>query len=473
MKTTFGMVSLVTLDLAGCANAAVDAVPPTPATAPPTARADARSSTPAPPPAPKRCVLIETDDDIPSGSPTAGALFVPDAELGKKLLTADVVAVAKGFLDAGVSCVKVIDSHDGAVDPEPLRAIGVSVVTPSNDPHWTWPFFGSSVESASVAALVGYHSRADQTTGFRPHTINDSIRELKLNGVVVGEVTHELLGFGAFDVPVVLVTGDANATAEAAALVPAIEQVTVRWRDAQGEVRFLPSEEAAQRLRAAARRAAVAKIPVYRPTLPAEMTIRTYSRALMTDRSGTLPGALAQEARQAAWDMRRLGDFDMGRSLRVQGDEATWTAPNALAAYVSIASAASYLSGPNDFELRARGYEAYKSGQPEQAVALYLQALQVNPYDIATHCRLGAAYQKLGRMKEARQWFGSGVEHDEEVGDLAMKSWCALGLAQTELAAKNLPAARKAAERVLGLPDIFGRHGEAKKVLAAAGRPGR
>ena len=122
------------------------------------------------------CAVIVTDDDIPSGSATAGALYVAEAALGKKLLTADVVAVARGFRAAGVRCVEVVDSHDGAIDPAPLLAMGVPVLTPSNqNKDWTWPFFGPMhLKRRSMAALVGFHSPAGSLDGFRAHPINDS-----------------------------------------------------------------------------------------------------------------------------------------------------------------------------------------------------------------------------------------------------------------------------------------------------------
>ncbi len=43
-------------------------------------------------PGPGPCALIVTDDDIPSGSATAGALYVGEDALGRRLLTADVQA---------------------------------------------------------------------------------------------------------------------------------------------------------------------------------------------------------------------------------------------------------------------------------------------------------------------------------------------------------------------------------------------
>src|SRR5258708_3350812 len=84
--------------------------------------AGARTHVAAEAPQAESCALIETDDDITSGSATAGALFVGEDELGRRLLTSDVLAVAEGFREAGFSCVVVADSHansrEHAIDGE-------------------------------------------------------------------------------------------------------------------------------------------------------------------------------------------------------------------------------------------------------------------------------------------------------------------------------------------------------------------
>jgi D-aminopeptidase len=420
-----------------------------------------------------KCALIDTDDDIPSGSATAGALFVPDAALGKQLLTQDVVATAQGFLDAGL-CVIVLDSHDGAIDPAPLETLGVEVWTPANHSPWTWPFFGDAPSHASIAALIGYHSRHDQPSGFRPHTINDNVMVLTFNEVSVGEVTNMIVGYGALDVPVVLVSGDMNATAEAASIVPSVQQVTVRWRDAEGKPAFLTSEQAGQRLRDAARKAASAQHAPYHPTVPLKVAIRGPSKRLMEAWSATLDDAFQQRKHEGhREDHPLVHDFELSSTLKVEGDLASWTAPNGLAAFLSVTVAASHLQGRDNWETVTQGYEAYKAGKYEEAVTAYKRALEVNPLDAATQCRMGTAYQKLEQNTEARRCFREGADNEADIGDSALRSMCWLGLAQTELALKNPAAAKVAAEHVLALPDAFDRHEAARKVLAELGKSPR
>ncbi|MBI5244992.1 MAG: M55 family metallopeptidase [Elusimicrobia bacterium] len=289
------------------------------------------------------CAVIVTDDDITSGSSTAGALFVPAAEVGKELLTADVAATAQGFLDAGMPCVQVIDSHDGAINQVPLNALGISVLTPSQTRGWTWPYLGPMEPQPGLAALVGFHSSAGQK-GFRPHTFHDGIKILRINGRDAGEVTHLMLGLGALNVPVVLVHGDMNATAEAASLEPRIATVTVRWLNSKGTAAFLNQKEATSTLRRAARGAMTSGVPPYRPALPVEVVLEARSKALLEDRSRSLVNAWRERlADEPLWDRPSLRDFDFAPVLSADGAGLRWQAPDSLTAFLSIAVATHHL----------------------------------------------------------------------------------------------------------------------------------
>jgi tetratricopeptide (TPR) repeat protein len=131
---------------------------------------------------------------------------------------------------------------------------------------------------------------------------------------------------------------------------------------------------------------------------------------------------------------------------------------------VTITFAAVHLR-VNNWDKVSEGYKAYKAGRYKAALAAYRQALELNPADAATRCRVGAVHQKLGQLELARAHFAHGVEHMEEIGGAPMKTWCALGLAQVALALGDRPAARAAARRVLALPDFRDRHVEAREIL--------
>ncbi len=426
-------------------------------------------------PAPEeRCALILTDDDIPSGSATAGAIFVDEAEQGRELLTADVAAVARGFLEGGLSCVDVVDSHDGAIDARVLQKMGVRVLSPSKTRDWLWPFLGPMQRHYVVAALVGYHSRAGQQ-GFRPHTINDRVRELRIQGRPAGEVTHMLLGLTAFDVPLVLVSGDMNATAEAAALLPDVKQVTVRWMEPDGSTGFLDSEQAALELREAARVAAESNPEPYRLQLPISISLEASSREMLHDRSANFNEAYQQYFDEAAHLLedqpRILTLLEMGLfpTEAVSGSALSWQANSALAAYCSVACAASQLRGSVDtWGKVSKAYSAYIAGKYEKALDTYQDVLDLDPYDVATRCRMAAVYEKLGDFESARDLFLYGFQRLDEIGDDAMKTWCLSGLATVDLELGESHEARRAALQLMALKDRRGSHQKALELMERA-----
>ncbi len=414
------------------------------------------------------CVLIVTDDDIPSGSATAGALYVPNAALGKRLLTADVVALVKGFRAAGRRCVEVVDSHDGAIDPAPLKAMGVPLLTPSNQKgNWTWPFFGPMhLKRRTMAALVGFHSPAGAVDGFRAHTINDSVRGLWINGKPAGEVAHLMLGLSALGVPVVLVHGDHNATAEAAALAPKIEQVTVRWRGKKGEARYLSQDAAARQLAAAAGRAVEAGLRPVSFTRPVRVDLELRSTSLVADRSRGISRHWRAVARAMPSLNKLVGPFDFDQaSLKVSGRRLSWRAEDSKRAFATIAFAASYMRGKRNWDQVSEGFRAYRAGKHRQAVAAYREALKLNPHDEATRCRMAAALERQGQLAEAHALFSRGVERGDELGSHQLQGWCLLGKASTSLALGLLADADKSARALLALPDFKGRHAEARGMI--------
>jgi D-aminopeptidase len=254
---------------------------------------------------PASCALIVTDDDIPSGSATVGAMYVDNASFGRSLLTADVIATVEAFRAAGVQCVDVVDSHDGAIDPAPLKSLGVRLLTPSGTEPWIWPFLGPMDRDYSFAALIGFHSDAGQK-GFRPHTINDWIAGLRVDGVEAGEVTHMFLGLRAFGAQVVLVSGDMNATAQARRLSPEVGAVTVRWLDSEGVPRFLDSAAASMRIRVEVSRAVQETAAKPAADKPIAIEISAVNRRLMAKRAAGIDKVWTQTLKAKGFDPKRF-----------------------------------------------------------------------------------------------------------------------------------------------------------------------
>jgi len=164
---------------------------------------------------------------------------------------------------------------------------------------------------------------------------------------------------------------------------------------------------------------------------------------------------------------KELGPFDFSSTLKIDKRRLSWQAPDGKRAFVSIAFAASFLRGQRNMAKVSQGFRAFAAGKYAEALTAYEVALKQNPFDVATRCRMGAVYQKLGLPQKAREQFAWGVRDLDEVGSHQMKSWCLLGMAQTNLVLGEYKPAGSFAHRVLKLPDYKGRHKQAGAVLQA------
>ncbi|WDT91368.1 M55 family metallopeptidase [Streptomyces sp. SCSIO-PteL053] len=196
-----------------------------------------------------------------------------DYQRGRELMTAEANAVIAGVLDAEPTAdVLVADAHGTFRNllPEQLDRRARLV---RGKPRALNMLAGLD-EETDAALFVGYHVRAGEGPGVLAHTMNGEILDVRVTGRAQGEgargtghapgedvqVTGRSLGeiglnaamAGHLGVPVVLLSGDDAACAEAAALIP--EAVTVSVKEALGMAAAvtLHPEEARDRLRRAA-----------------------------------------------------------------------------------------------------------------------------------------------------------------------------------------------------------------------------
>lgn len=145
----------------------------------------------------------------------------------RRWMASDVNAVIAGAFDAGATEVVVCDSHSQARnlvldDLDPRASLIRGRLKP-----------GRMVQgldgSYDAAMLVGYHSRAGAGPGVLNHTwVGKELQDLRLNGVSAGEIHLVAAIAGHHGVPVVMVSGDDVAGAEARALMPDIVTVQVK-----------------------------------------------------------------------------------------------------------------------------------------------------------------------------------------------------------------------------------------------------
>lgn len=137
---------------------------------------------------------------------------------GRVLLTGDVNAVIEGVLSVDPTATFVVGDGHGAMrnvileDLNPAAELVIGPAQPANKPLVQCEGID---ESFNVAVLVGFHTRAGTPGGLLAHTfVGSTIRNLKLNGRVVGEAEADAAILGSFGVPVGLVIGNSELEAE-------------------------------------------------------------------------------------------------------------------------------------------------------------------------------------------------------------------------------------------------------------------
>src|ERR1700687_4839633 len=149
---------------------------------------------------------------------------------GRRLMTADVNAAINGAFEGGASEVVVSDGHwDGRnilIEDLDSRA-RLNSGSPS-----PFSMLQSIDDTPTPEALifVGYHAMAGTKKGVLDHTWSDErIRAVYVNERLVGEIGLNAALAGEFGAPVIALTGDQHACAEAQDLLgPALEIAAVK-----------------------------------------------------------------------------------------------------------------------------------------------------------------------------------------------------------------------------------------------------
>lgn len=191
-------------------------------------------------------------------------------------LMADVNAAVDGAFAGGADAVFVVDGHGGGDNflPGALDARARQLTIPA----WQ-ELMRSGVVDAYME--VGAHAMAGTQNGFYDHTQDaQSWFCYTVNGRPSGELAQGAIFAGAFGIPMVMVSGDEAACAEARAFFGDLATAAVKRGTGWAGAVCLSDAEAEAAIRAAAQ-AGMGKIDVvapYRPELPLELTL-TYFRA--------------------------------------------------------------------------------------------------------------------------------------------------------------------------------------------------
>src|SRR5262249_53319110 len=165
-------------------------------------------------------VFISVDMEGVSGVVTNDQTSAGGADYNRfrRLMTEETNAAIDGAREAGATEIVVNDSHGSMRNLliEELHA-PAELISSNIKPMGMMQGIDSSFDAV---IFVGYHAKAGSAVGVLAHTGSGAIADLRINGRSVGEAGMNILAAGVLGVPVVMITGDQEALAQARELVP-------------------------------------------------------------------------------------------------------------------------------------------------------------------------------------------------------------------------------------------------------------
>jgi len=220
----------------------------------------------------------------------------PEYDFGQRMFMADLLAAVQGLVEGGADQVTIYDEHYCGRNVD-LSALPADVCVICGKPPYRPDWAGGLDDSFRGVILLGFHSKSGTAGGLLAHSYEPDIRDLRLNGVSVGEIGIEAAVAGDWNVPVLLVTGDSAATAEAETLLPGVCGVVVKESLGATGGRCYSTAATANAIREAARRVAVLPPPVEAYQVSGEVTLEIelndgpYLEAVQKE----LPGEMATD----------------------------------------------------------------------------------------------------------------------------------------------------------------------------------
>ena len=199
---------------------------------------------------PRKTVFLITDAEGVAGVCRQDQTEPANTEL-RQLLTGEINAAVDGFYEGGADEVIVWDGHDGSqtlsaltIHPRAKLLIGKLPPTMTFEQHYT------------AIGFLGQHARANRQGGIMAHSYSSlGIQTMLMNGKPVGEIETQSAVAGAFDTPVIFLSGDQAAADDLHAIVPAAELAVVKQGMANYVCLSLSAQAARDLIRDRARKA--------------------------------------------------------------------------------------------------------------------------------------------------------------------------------------------------------------------------
>lgn len=190
-------------------------------------------------------------------------------------LMLDTNAAISGFYDAGIEKVYVYDGHSK----------GTNFIKNLLDPRAEQVYshnWHSLITSGKIDAYaeVGLHAMAGTENAFLEHTQSSKTWfDYKINGESCGELIQGAAYVGAYNIPMIFVSGDRAACNEAKRFIPNIATAEVKEARGRNRAVSIPSHKARALIRKKAEDSVrlIKQIQPYKVSLPAEITV-TFQR---------------------------------------------------------------------------------------------------------------------------------------------------------------------------------------------------
>jgi D-amino peptidase len=242
----------------------------------------------------KKTVFLITDAEGVAGVCRQDQTDPKDPEM-RQLLTGEINAAVDGLYAGGADDVIVWDGHDGSqtlsaltIHPRSKLIIGDLGVTMTLERHY------------AAVGFIGQHARANSKGGIMAHSYSSlGIQTMLMNGKPVGEVETRAALAGAFNVPVIFLSGDKAAADDLHAVVPDAETAVVKEGFANYVCQTLSAPAAQNLIRDRAQRAMqrVNEIKPYKIEGPVTIQIEYTTRNALGVDANLRPGAEIIDAR--------------------------------------------------------------------------------------------------------------------------------------------------------------------------------
>jgi D-amino peptidase len=218
----------------------------------------------------------------------------------RRIMTADVNAAIKGTFEGGADEIIVTDGHWNGTN---ILIEEIDKRVQLNSGLGTAPFsmMQGIDQTFDGVILVGYHARASSQDGILDHTWSTNITNVWLNDVLVGEYGLNAALAGYFGVPVIMITGDQTACAQALELIGNLEFAEVKQATGRFSASCLPPEVSQELIRQAAFKAVMRlkNGDTPKPYLLASPVLLTidFMTSDMADKVERIPGAYREGVR--------------------------------------------------------------------------------------------------------------------------------------------------------------------------------